>query len=92
MAEQTRIKEIQIGNVGATVWDHGTAATPRRSVTFYRLYTHGIQSGRLRNFGLDDLLLLSVVADRTPFRLRAFVGRRGTGETRGRGREVGPAG
>ena len=64
MAEQTRIKEIQLGNVGATVWDHGAAATPRRSVTFYRLYAHGIKSGRLRNFGLDDLLLLSVVADR----------------------------
>ena len=38
MAKQTRIKEIQRGNVGATVWDHGPAATPRRSVTFCRLY------------------------------------------------------
>ncbi len=44
MAEQTRIKEIQLGNVGATVWDHGADATPRRQLLPSLYPRHQIRS------------------------------------------------
>ena len=90
MAEQTRIKEIQFGNVGATVWDRprrpGAASPSTASIS---TASNPVDCGTSGSMTCSCCRLWPT-AHRFVFELSLEDAAQG--ETRGRGREVGPAG
>lgn len=61
--KQKPTHEIRLGTIKAAVWKNETESGVRYNVTFTRLYRDGDQWKSTDNFGRDDLLVLSKVAD-----------------------------
>ena len=63
-AKQKPVHEIRLGRIKATIWENETENGPRYNVTVSRLYKDGDEWKSSTSFGMQNLLVVSLIATR----------------------------